>query len=863
MTGSGFLEVLTGLPAIAAAMAVALAGIVALAILAAITLLSWCLTVRRRTISALRAGREDAGVRIPPAFLFLFTPIARRIGERFGPEAVRLMGVDRLWTASLSSRPRISYLRLALRYAPDTALYPALEAAAGKPALRVPYSACIASRKDPHVILKTAISADGRTVPGSRIIEMLTPNLPEIRALAGNPDWKIRFFAYQILVHDPDPVSLPLCADGLGDPDYRIRTMLVSGIRQSNPKELFGVLFPLLASDPVRSVRSAVKKRLLAECPKEYRIMERDLVPEQAARILENLTPGCVEDERLAVAYLASDDLELRLPAALFLDSTGFLLSLFRKPIITDKGEMDRVQDLLSRAVDVHACRFLSGMAEAVNPGTLLLASRLAKNHRGIVTIRTLAEKVFLFFSGKGIHGPYEEIYRNTIEVLGMDGDAESLSLLVAELKARAARREEISELLAALPPRHGEVFVPALLSFLRDPSFPCHDSLRAALARLPLNAILPEILSLLVDQDPAAPSKTHVEAVKLLAELRLPYCVRIILENLRFLSPDEARRTIALVVSSAPAELEKHAFSLLSSSDSLVRAALLSALPASGRKSFVPAIRKGLSDPDSRIRIASIQALADYGDTRLVPLLLPLLRDQSAEVRNHAAYGLAVNGNYQGLAGIRMILFDKNEVEPVKEAAVLGLGKSEDREAVAILMEKLAEDSELQDCIIAALARKTDRKDLERIMELYPDLPLGARKRLSALAANPGPVLEANLLSLLSEERSNLRESVISFLESGGFTVRQVTRLSHREPGIRKQAAEILSVLATQDSYRGLVIAARDSVQDVSDSAIETFEGLPVAERERILEGLSEDPDRRVRKNARWLVERLATKER
>jgi hypothetical protein len=75
------------------------------------------------------------------------------------------------------------------------------------------------------------------------------------------------------------------------------------------------------------------------------------------------------------------------------------------------------------------------------------------------------------------------------------------------------------------------------------------------------------------------------------------------------------------------------------------------------------------------------------------VPLLLPA-SDQSAEVRTMRLRS-RVNGNYQGLAGIRMILFDKNRSSRSRSGGTRAW-KIGDREAVAILME-ISLDSELQ----------------------------------------------------------------------------------------------------------------------------------------------------------------------
>lgn len=844
---------------IAVLLAVILLG---LAILLGIACLVFIWIINQKTVKAIKGKNQERGLFIPQFLTPLITGPVEKLIKKHGPQAAVFTGIGELWIYGFTHKAKRGYLLKALKYVPAEALYPAVIAASEQEKLIEPLTGYLKSLNDPYIIKKIALSAGGSKLKGERVLPLFAESLEALQALTNEYDWKLRFFAYQLLIHVSSPASKKICSNGFSDSEYRIRKLLTESYSPQETEDLYPLLFSLLTEDPVNLVRESAKTRILTEFPARYSINPANLTHEQALRFLLHLKDGLAEDEKTAFHFLLSAHPELRLPAARHLDSTGFLRSVFLKINLTDSAETNRALSLLFAACEVHVSGFMDALKDTKNPGTLFAAVKVTLKHPGSADLTLLAEKVFSFFRGKPFGGPYEKIYSDTLTILNSEGDHRSLLLLASELKDRGKTGEEASRLFAALPSRNPELFIPVLLDFLKDPSFQRFSDLCKAFLKFPVNSFFSDILSLLNDTDNKIHRKTKIECVKLLAELKLPCCVLMILEKLHLMPLDEAKQIVHILSASQGDNFEQHGLYLLHSTDAQIRSALISGLPASGRKTFLPLLRKALTDPDPRVRSAAVWSLADFGEPKLVPLLSPLLRDQAEDVRVQAASVLAEKGTDQGLEELKKTLFDKNEVDPVKEAVINGLGASGDISSVDLLMEKLAEDKELQQSILKALARKGDKKELSRLLELIPSLPPQGKKLITGLFSPLSGLWEENLLTLLREDRSGLRETILFILESGGYLEKEISLLHHRDPEVRQNAARVLSVLATRDSYRGIILAARDPAGEVRMEALKVLESLKPDERESLLSDLRNDPDKRVRKYTRWVMEQAASKE-
>ena len=119
----------------------------------------------------------------------------------------------------------------------------------------------------------------------------------------------------------------------------------------------------------------------------------------------------------------------------------------------------------------------------------------------------------------------------------------------------------------------------------------------------------------------------------------------------------------------------------------------------------------------------------------------------------------------------------------------------------------------------------------------------------------------EEALKKLLSEDIASLKEPITEILETTGYVEHVIRKLSHRDPRIRKSAAEFLSMMGTKSAFRGIVLAARDPDQDVRVQVTRALEKLNSKSGEDILESLKSDPDKRVRKFTMWALARTKAK--
>jgi HEAT repeat protein len=287
----------------------------------------------------------------------------------------------------------------------------------------------------------------------------------------------------------------------------------------------------------------------------------------------------------------------------------------------------------------------------------------------------------------------------------------------------------------------------------------------------------------------------------------------------------------------------------------------LISCLPSTGEQSFLPSIRRSIKDADPDVRIASIWALVDYGDTRSLNQAFSMLRDPVERVRIETAKALGTNGSNEVLEHIQEVLDDENEVAEVKVAAVRGLGASTSTKAIDILTAKLEQDAPYESVILEALANKTSRNELAHLIDNFKDASQRIRDKLRRAFGSMKQKGESSMLDLLSQDIASLKPFVADILEGTGFVESTIRKMTHRDPAVRREAAEALSLIGTESAFRGIVLAARDPDEEVRVRVIKALEKLETKEGKSILNSLENDPDARIRKYTHWALERLHSK--
>lgn len=798
---------------------------------------------------------------------------SRRIvdaAEKTGHPLPVLLGLQKYWIKQLDRKSQNPYREWLLRFFPEEGLFPLFEKALTNPELADYLETHIRETGEFRTLRGIAQSGRGREFDGAAAAALFSRRMDEIREMTGDPEWPARYLALKVLLHDDDPRSARAVWDSFEDSHGFIRTTVAREIdRGARPPQneeeeaapLYDKLKALLIDDPVPEVRRAAKERILRDFADSYSWTDEELRTEQTLRLLQLSAPGSSEDQDFAMQALDGDNLELRQTAARYLQAEGVLSRLFRESHLSDRENLERNAALLRKATEVNVTGFLKELEKTDNPGSLLIASQLLKEVGNRPAVRRLAAAVFALPEPRKKEPALQEIYRNTLDGIALHGDDATLGMLKKELKALRGDTELLGLILEKIPYGSGFLLLETLVEFLKDPDFPLQDDLRQTLLRMPEAEVLETALDIIHTGRPAYPHQVRIQALKLLGELGKDYCLQTILENLSILPLEEGKEFARMLDAYAGELFEERAASILNSVDAHSRASLIVCLPATGKKSFLKNIKEGLGDASPEVRIACIWALIDYKETKQLNKAADMLRDPVEEVRREVAKALGTYGTESILKNLEALLNDENEADSVKKAAVLGLSCSTGKTSIDILVRKIEEDRELKAECRAGLAAKLDKKSLSHLVENFKDANPQLREDLSLAIGEMGVRGEELMIDLLREDIPSLHDYIAQVLESTGCIESRIRRLRHRDPKIRKAAADFLSAVKTKAAFRGIVLAARDPDRDVRISVAKALEALNTEEGKGILEELQQDPDKKVRKYTLWALERVKTK--
>jgi HEAT repeat protein len=422
--------------------------------------------------------------------------------------------------------------------------------------------------------------------------------------------------------------------------------------------------------------------------------------------------------------------------------------------------------------------------------------------------------------------------------------------------------REKSEYILSKLPGEFGFITLPLLLEILKDDTFNSREALREAFSRLQPERALPEMFKIIKSGRKVFSHKVRISALQVLAWYKLPYCLQPILEQLPILPLNEAREFAKIMAEYGGKNFESRISHLLKQPDGRTRAAIIASLPGAGKKIFLKEIREALMDADPDVRISALMALADFEEMKSVNQAFNMMRDPVERVRTAAAKTFGTFGTPANIKKFQELLSDENEVESVKLAALKGLSTSIHPEAVDVLVKFMDENTEFSHAAAHALSSLTHKKALIRLVEQMKDAEPTLREKISSVFKKMGEGSEKAIRELLAEDIPSLHEYLTGILDSTGYTESIIRKLSHRDPIIRRDAADFLSQVGTKAAFRGIVLAARDPDHEVRVKVTKALEILASKEGKEILEDLKNDPERRVRKFTLWAMERIRAKE-
>lgn len=777
------------------------------------------------------------------------------VARRYSTNVLPATGIDELWRRRLRRSKRERDFRRVLEFSREKGLFSCFLAALEKPKLRPVLFRRLDDTGDLLGLRNIALAGEAENFDGHTAFEMFSERIDEIREMTGDQDWVVRFFAIKVLLYDHDPRSERAIWECMDDAGALVRTAIAAEFQPSDREGFSEHLQHLVLDDPSFEVRRAARRRIAADFAERYRLESSELTPEQVVHALEQLDEDSIEDENLALTFLGHDDREFRLPAAQFLDRRGALSQMLRSAELGDRQSFDRTAGLLENALDVHVTGFLEEAQNAESVAVILLSARLLARKGPVSLIRPVAKGAFSNLDT--IPEVRDELFETALSMLANRGDDAALELLREELRRRRHNGSEAAQILNVVPQRAHLQFSDAFLECLTDPEFSAFDTLVKTVARMPYPDLMPALVEIVKAGQKEYSHQIRIRALRTIGAYQDPAVLQFVLENLSVLPHEEAREFTSVLAGFAADEFDARVEKLLQSTDASVRAALISALPAAKKKDFFKHVRDASDDADPEVRIAAVWALAEFDDKRALAQASDKLRDPVTRVRTEAARALGAHGGDKMVKGLQEVLTDENEVEAVKTAAIRGLGASTSKSSIDVLVNLLEQGAELEQETVHALAGKRGKRDIGAIVEHMKDADPGLRERLTGVFRIMATDGEEALVELLQEDIPSLRPFITEVLEKVGYVESLIRRLTHRDPSVRRRAAEILSSIGTVSAFRGIVRAARDPDQEVRVRVTRALDTLASDSGQEMLSELQNDPDKRVRKYTMWALQR------
>ncbi len=123
------------------------------------------------------------------------------------------------------------------------------------------------------------------------------------------------------------------------------------------------------------------------------------------------------------------------------------------------------------------------------------------------------------------------------------------------------------------------------------------------------------------------------------------------------------------------------------------------------------------------------------------------------------------------------------------------------------------------------------------------------------------GDKVETIIEKLLFSGSKILHKHAVAILEDSGIIDLRIRQLAHRNPTIRKTAAEFLVKAGTKAAFRGIILAAKDPDKEIRIQVVKALDQMNSPKGLPIMEELKNDPDRKVRRYTLWALERYEAK--
>lgn len=820
--------------------------------------------IRKTIRSALDTpAHEKEKIELPVSqkILVLYSDYIEKLSRLYAINLPVLTGLDELWLRKLQIHPGKKYITRLLKYVPEKSLFDIMTAVFKKNSLEKYFLAWIQKSGEFMILKKIAISGNGRAFNGKKAALFFRNKKEALIEMMADPLWQCRYFAANILVQDPTGKADEILLEAFHDSNKKVRINMINTY-QSGQKSIYELLIDLFLNDPVFEVRKSAKIRIDKDYKERYTLSPESFTIVQKLHLVELLNPMSDNDKNTGIAFLKSNNMELRRYASRYLMATGTLSRLFSQAEPGDVENFERTYSLLQNAVSANCTDFLADCIKIEKPGPLLIASRLLKEDGNRLLITSLLEKAVLLYNKEPDSPVIKEMYINTLICTCSRGNDTALVKLGHELIKQKYNRDIQIDILPLLPDRGETILIPVLLDFLKDSGYSTADELITTLSRFSISLIVPTLLKILRDGDTTYNYTIKKRSLQVLGEMAGNCGILYIMENLTLFSHEEAKKYMLITRNYFPEIFNERAEILLTSHDAELRSHLTAALPKESVKTFLPYIISFLEDSDPEVRIAALRALAEHRDQKIRANILKLLHDPVEKVRIETARLIGMYGKKKELTKITEMLSDQTEIMSVKKAIIMGLSESKTDASFEILTDKLSGECELPELLTEALTRYNSATKIKMIFEYLEKAPPDSQPGFKALLFGFGKKAEVPALDILSGGNRLLKEYALSVLEKSGYIDKKIRTLGSKKQEDRIKAAKFLAQAGTRKAYRGLITAARDPDESIRIEVIKAIDRLNTREGNELLVELKNDPDRKVRRYTLWALERLEAKE-
>ncbi len=790
--------------------------------------------------------------------LYKKSSVIERYANHKNSSVIKLLGMDEIWIDKLSQKRKRKDFHRVLKYAADTGLFTCFLVCLKKKRYLPILLEWLEKSSDMLYMRHIALSGKGEDFNGRLAGKIFRDKLDQIREMTGDPEWAPRYFAVKVLINEKEQLAKRAIWEMMSDSHSLIRRTLAREFKDEDREKLYNTLYDMMLHDSSEEVRYEAWKRITADFADMFDPVFKDFTESEKLHYIRFLRNGNEEDTNLAMIILDQDNLELRYIAALYLNRNNCLSKLLETASFSDMVSMEHITSLLKKSCEVNVSDFLLAVKNTSQPGALYICSILLQEYGNRDYINSLAEKVFLLYTEQN---SLDELFVNTLKCIALRGNEKSCFTLKNELEKRRNNEKSFKRILENIPVKADYIFIEYLFSLFTDEKTVSAETVRKALLRFSKDLVLPKAFEIVKSERSRYGYSVRKEALRLLGELKVEYCLETIIESLPVFNPSEAREFFIILNEYPKKPFIEKINEMLKTNDSKVRASLIAVLPVTGETAFIKKIDSMLKDADPDVRISCVWALTEFGETATVIHSMDLLRDPVERVRISAAEAIGIFGSKKAVDELKSVLFDENEIEPVKLAVLKGLAASKAIEAVDVMVEFLEADAEYKEKSINALSLKSDSKSLMRLVENFKDGSSEIRESISQVFKRMERSSEKYLDDLVREEIGSLKPYLAEILDATGYVESKIRKLAHRSPQIRRSAAEFLTLVGSQAAFRGIVLASRDPDEEVRVNVIKALEKLETKSGKEILDSLLNDPDSRVRKYTKWALERLKAK--